>query len=230
MDESAELARLAVAEGTRTIVATPHVRPDQVNDVSELPERTRAVRERLALEGIQVAVEVGAELGHMMVARMLAEELETVALGPPGRRWLLVESPFDAVWPELHAATDELRDRGFGVVLAHPERAGGTFEDVQAGLERELASGSLLQVNSWSLSGDHGEQARVAGHWLLRSGAVTALASDAHPGWRLPALQMGVEQAVACGVPRADARPLTDVNPMRLVRRGMAVEPAVRAA
>ena len=89
MEESVELARLAEAEGTRTIVATPHVRPDQVNDVSDLPERTRAVRERLAREGIHVAVEVGAELGHMMVARMLAEELETVALGPPGRRWLL---------------------------------------------------------------------------------------------------------------------------------------------
>ncbi len=55
IEESVGLARAAVAEGTRTIVATPHVRPDYVTDVSELPEIVAAVAERLEREGIDVA-------------------------------------------------------------------------------------------------------------------------------------------------------------------------------
>ena len=48
MAESVELARAAVADGTTTVVATPHVRTDFVTEPLELPERVREVREALA--------------------------------------------------------------------------------------------------------------------------------------------------------------------------------------
>ena len=51
MDESVALAAAAVADGTRVVVATPHVRTGFLTDVSELPDRVRELEERLAREG-----------------------------------------------------------------------------------------------------------------------------------------------------------------------------------
>ena len=68
LEESLELARAAAAEGTTTIVATPHVRSDYVTDVLELGERVDEVRAAIAAEGLRLEVLCGAELGHEMVA------------------------------------------------------------------------------------------------------------------------------------------------------------------
>src|SRR3712207_2473476 len=123
MDESLALAAAALVDGTRCVVATPHVRPGFLEEVSELPDRVRELEARLAREGIGLAVRRGAELGHQMVGRLSQGELESIAHGPPGGRWLLVETPFSGFGDEFSRATDELRDRGFAVVVAHPERA-----------------------------------------------------------------------------------------------------------
>ena len=69
LEESVELARLAEADGTGVIVATPHVRSDFVTDVSDLPDRLAEVRARLALEEIDVDVRCGGELGPATVAK-----------------------------------------------------------------------------------------------------------------------------------------------------------------
>lgn len=95
MEQSVELAAAAAADGTTTIAATPHVRGDHVTDVWELPYRVGDPETRLRAEGIDVAVRLGAELGHNMVGRLAQDELDLIALGPPGARWLLVEAPFD---------------------------------------------------------------------------------------------------------------------------------------
>ena len=44
IEESIALAVAAAAEGTRTIVATPHVHPQHVTDPSTLPDRVHEVR------------------------------------------------------------------------------------------------------------------------------------------------------------------------------------------
>lgn len=127
MADALWLARAAVADGTSHVVATPHVRPDFVTDVAELPERVRELREALLRERIPLSVALGAELGHRMVGRLSQLDLETVALGPPGHRWLLLETPFAGIDDELRDAVEELGERGFGVVLAHPERSAGVL-------------------------------------------------------------------------------------------------------
>src|SRR4051794_36716293 len=137
MEDSLELARAAVEEGTGTVVATPHVRPDFVTDVAALPEVVNLVRAELEREGIPLGVRCGGELGHEMVGRLPQPELDLIAQGPPGARWLLVEAPFAAMAGGFHDALEELRDRGFGVVIAHPERSSDAALDGSGGLRRE---------------------------------------------------------------------------------------------
>jgi protein-tyrosine phosphatase len=222
IEETIELARAAEADGTGVIVATPHVRNEFVTDVSDLPDRVAEVRDELAREGIDVHVCCGAELGHDMVARLGQGELETVAVGPPGARWVLLEAPFEGSDDELHTAADELRDRGFAAVLAHPERSPVLMAEGAAALRRELVAGSLLQVTTWSLAGGHGSQAEDNAVCLLEAGLVTCLATDAHPGWRGPVLTVGLDKASSL-VGLARARPLTDSAPRALLERGAQV-------
>ena len=221
VEESFALARLAVEDGTRSIVATPHVRPEYVTNVDDLPDRARALEERLAGEDISLRVSAGAELGHEMVGRLGQDELRSVSVGPPDAPWVLVECPFAGLDHDLHAATRELRERGFGVVLAHPERSTGVLAERLGRLEHELRHGSLLQVNALSLAGDYGPAARTAGEDLVRGGVVSVLASDAHSPRRRPALRTGERLVERLGLSRRAARRLTHERPHALLRHGV---------
>lgn len=230
MDESLALARDAAAEGTGTIVSTPHVRHDHVTDVRELPDRVQQVRERIVLEGLPVRVLCGGEISYEMVGCLDQLELETIAQGPPGARWLLVESPFSGAEVLLHEATDELRDRGFGVVLAHPERSSILLADDGAALAHELRHGSLLQLNATSLCGDNGVGVERVAVRLAVLKATVAIASDAHSSVRAPALELGFRAARAHGISEPVARRLTGFGPARLLGAGLVPPLAAVAA
>jgi protein-tyrosine phosphatase len=230
MDESVALAAAAIEDGTRVVVATPHVRTGFITDPSDLPDRVRELEDRLAREGIGLAVRRGAELGHEMVGRLSQTELDSIAQGPPGARWLLVETPFLGLGDEFTAATDELRDRGFAVVVAHPERARDSHAATCATLRHERERGSLLQVNAWSLVGRHGPEAYEQAHALLRAGKVALIASDAHGGRRQPALAMAVAAAGQAGLSAYDVRRMVGSTPHRLLERGLHVPALATAA
>jgi protein-tyrosine phosphatase len=226
MDESVALARAAVRDGTDTVVATPHVRSDYVSDVRELRDRVRELKEALAREEVPLSVIQGGELGHDMVGRLGQAELDSIAQGPPRRRWLLVEAPFTGLTGDFTAATDELRDRGFGIVLAHPERSSGVLGANRASLDRELSAGSVLQVNGPSLAGDYGPVAEETALLLVHRGLVNLVASDAHGPRRPPALNRALRTLLDDGIDRVTARALVGSRPRQVLARGVERVPA----
>jgi protein-tyrosine phosphatase len=229
IDESVELARAAAADGTSTVVATPHVRVDYVTAVLDLADMVRPVRAAIAAAGIELEVLPGGEVGHEMVERLRQEELAAVAQGPPGARWILVETPFGAIGEDFHAATAELRARGFGVVLAHPERGADAAVCGAAALRRELAAGSLAQVNAMSLAGGHGDDAELAAHALVAEGLVAVVASDAHGPTRPPALRIARRALEDHGVPAPVEHTLTIGATRRLLTDGLKPATALAA-
>jgi protein-tyrosine phosphatase len=223
LQESLDLARAAVHAGTGTIVATPHVRPDLgITDAREIHERVRELRSALATFGIPLTIACGGELGHEMAFELRSDELDLLAQGPPGARWLLVETPFHGIAEDFHAATAELRARGFGVLVAHPERSADAAIGDAAGLRRELAAGSQAQLNALSLTGGHGEDARRAAWELLHQGLVDVVASDAHGPSRPPALRMARETLLdGGGLAPTTAHALVATAPRELLALGM---------
>jgi len=219
--ESVELLRLAAQDGTATVVATPHVRPDFVTDVSDLPDRVRELGQAAAAEAIEMELRTGGELGHDMVGRLSQIDLNLIANGPPSGRWLLVEAPFHSIDEDFHAATDELRDRGFGVLIAHPERSADAILDGATGLRQELAAGSLAQVNAQSITGDHGPDARAAALELIADGLVSVVASDAHGPTRPPVLSEVRRLLADDGFDVGLCRSLTVGCPRGLLARGI---------
>ncbi len=94
LEQSLALACSAVADGTGTVVTTPHIHPDHVTEPAEVRERTAELTEHLRRSRIALEVLPGGELAHQMVARLDTPALQAIAQGPPGRRWLLLEAPF----------------------------------------------------------------------------------------------------------------------------------------
>lgn len=217
VEDSVELARAAIRDGTRTLVTTPHVNRDCLSDPLEVPERVREFAACLARERVRLRVLPGGEVAHDMVERLSDRQLEAIAHGPPDRRWVLLEAPLGGLDVSYTEAADELRERGFGVVVAHPERAHPRSE-APAVLEHELTSGSALQLNCWSLAGLYGEQVRTAALRLTDSPRVV-IASDAHGGDRMPAMTLGIEALRASG--RHDPRRLAETYPRLLLEEGL---------
>lgn len=222
-----ELARKAVADGTRVVIATPHA---HTVDFAEVPERVRKLQSALDAAGIELAVRPGAELAWSDADRADDPALYDVAQGPPGRRWLLLEAPLPGTGEldELLDAADELRARGYGLLIGHPERS-PALRSAPAAIARLLAAGDRLQVNASSLTGFHGGSSLAAGLDLVRSGRAAVLASDAHaPHERGPSLTAAIEVLAREGVPRAEAERLAASAPRALLERGIA--PAQRLA
>ena len=221
IDESLELLWGAAAEGTGIVVATPHVRTDFLTDVSDLTDRVRELQFAVDWAGLPVRLRRGGELGHDMVGRLSQGELETIAQGPPHARWLLVETPFEGIDWGFHAATDELRDRGFGVVIAHPERSADAILYGAEGLRRELERGAVGQVNAQSITGAHGAAARAAAFELISEGLLRAVSSDAHGPTRPALLGEAGAHLVEGGIPATVCKGLTGGCPRRLLARGL---------
>lgn len=219
VEESIALAHAAVEDGTETVVATPHVNERCVTDPSEIPERTRELAERCARERVRLDVLPGGEVAHGMVEKLSDRQLAAIAQGPESNRWLLLEAPFRGLDESYTAAADELRERGFAVVVGHPERARMTSRSATA-LQHELAAGSGLQLNAWSFAGLNGEEARTAAFRLVH-GPRVAIASDAHSADRGPAIRLGIDALRRFGY--RDPHRLAGANPRALLEDGLAV-------
>jgi protein-tyrosine phosphatase len=195
LEESVDLAAAAVADGTRLVIATPHVHPAHVTDLTLIGERVRELADRMRRERVDLSVRPGGELAHVMVGRLSEGELELIAQGPRGRRWLLLETPFDGADGAFVRAADELRQRGYGLVVAHPERSRATLETAAA-IDRELQLGSVPQVTAAALTGDYGPGARAVALALLRAAPRAVIASDAHGrhAGRLPGLTPALQE------------------------------------
>jgi protein-tyrosine phosphatase len=218
MEESLDYAMAAVAAGTGRIVTTPHV--ERV-DVRELPDRVRELRAALMRERIPLAVECGGELKPRSVFALGDGELEIIAHGPPGRRWLLYEVPFRGVDDLFLEGARELVERGFGLLCAHPERSQGLLAGGLTALQPVLDAGAVVAANVAPLAGDEGPERHAAALHVLRRGLAGVIATDAHPPRRPFTLADG-EYAVHAATGRPEhAEWLTTIVPARLLTEGL---------
>ncbi|MBV9198100.1 MAG: hypothetical protein JO168_28550 [Solirubrobacterales bacterium] len=218
VEESIALAAAALADGTGTIVATPHVHRLHVTDPSEIRGRVDELAARLRGEGLGLELRPGGELADDMVGRLSQRQLESIAHGPPGRRWVLLEAPFRGMDEDFRAAADELRERGFAALVAHPERA-MEGSAAPAMLDRELAAGSAVQLTAGSLTGELGEREHAAALRILRLAPAVVIASDAHGPNRMPALRGALAALAAAGW--RDGESPVSALPRALLERGL---------
>jgi protein-tyrosine phosphatase len=219
MEETLRHARRLHAEGVRDVACTPHIKRDHYPDID--PAQLRILREEaqraIAAEGLGVRLHPGGELAHDDALILPPHQLHHIAQGPAGARWLLLECPFAGIDDDFIAAAERLTSLGFGLLLAHPERAADGHEHLWPLLEQ----GALLQVNVCSLLGRQGPEAHAGAIKLVREGLAYVLGSDGHGGNRAHTLAAGTFAARAAGASREYSRRLTQDNPRFLLERGI---------
>jgi protein-tyrosine phosphatase len=222
-------ARLMAEDGVAEAVLTPHVgHPSFPLDVGGIAACAAALRGVLERARVHLRLHVGGEIHPRAASDLGARELDAIAQGPPGARWVLLEAPFKGIDADFLSACSSLRRRGLGVMIAHPERSAGFLPHGLDDLAGELSAGTLLQVSVCSLAGDHGSAVRRAAEELVVSGRASVIASDGHPRSRRHTLRDGHRLALGAGATARRAWELTTGNPELLLSRGLVPAPVGR--
>lgn len=190
---SLDLARAAVAAGTTTIAATPHVDSRYLLELGDRDAALTEVRGAIAAEGIPLEVVPGAEIALERYLDLKPEDLDRLRLGDGP--YLLLESPLSSAAGAFDRFLATLLGRGVRMLIAHPERC-PDFQRRPERLADLVRSGALAQVTSGSLAGRFGSTVQEAALHLLAEGLVHDICSDAHDAVRrAPDLQEGLDAA-----------------------------------
>jgi protein-tyrosine phosphatase len=193
LEASVEMARTARAAGIQTIAATPHVNNTYPTEPDAIAQAIGTVNVELARRDVPVAVLPGAEIAIERLGGLTDGELRRLTLG--GGDCLLIETPYTDTVPFLEETLFDLQVRGFRPLLGHPERS-RAFRDRPERLIPIVERGVATCINSASLAGDFGANARRVALDLLRRGLVNVVASDSHDSFhRPPSLLPGLEAA-----------------------------------
>ena len=183
--ESVAMARIAAADGIRSIVATPHFSYGEGVDIEAIELAGRALEERLKEEGVPVSLVCGADV------RLTYELLEGTEKGDlptiNGSRYFLLELP-EIIPPNLDNFLHAASIGGFVPIITHPER-NYSFLSSPRKMDGLREAGALIQITAMSITGEFGMKIRGLSEALIRKGLVDFVATDAHgTGHRRPLL------------------------------------------
>jgi protein-tyrosine phosphatase len=219
-----EMCRLALADGTRHVVATPHA--DETYSFDRDAVR-RVIGELASRIDDQLEFSIGCDF-HLSFDNIedaiRHPRRYTIAAGP----YLLVEFSDYVIPPQIREIFFRLQAAGMTAVITHPERN----PILQRAPERVLewvAQGSLVQVTASALTGRWGDLARRTAHWLLERGAAHVLASDAHDDKHRPPILSEAREVVSEHYGEEVAQRLVQENPAAIVA-GMAIATGMRRA
>ena len=187
------MARAAAEQGTRTMIATPHVNLRYPNRAPEIAAVVEELNERLRADEVPLEVRPGGEIAMTSLEDLGDDDLAALTLG--GGRWLLMECPFTLAIDGFAAIVRDLRHNGHEVVLAHPERCSG-FQRRRDLLDELVELGALTSVTAGSLVGAFGKEVRRMAFEMFDAGLIHNVASDAHDlTYRSPQLAGPVKRA-----------------------------------
>jgi protein-tyrosine phosphatase len=130
-----------------------------------------------------------------------------------GTSFVLVEFPFMSVPPGIPGALFQLKNSGWRIVVAHPERY-ANLNDI-APVAEWRGVGAFTQVNAGSFLGRYGPQARKLAWDMLQNGWIDYVASDYHA--RGPLRLLETREAIEKAGGAVQARMLVEENPARLL-------------
>lgn len=192
IEEAIEIARLAAADGTKTIFATPHMaETNEFATATCVSESVKELQKAIDAQGITLNVAPGVEVYPS------DDVLRAVDAGLPVKlassNYLLLDCPLNIIPMGFEQLVFSLQTRGITPILAHPERSVVIQEKPQI-LEPLVSRGMLVQCNASSILGIHGRQAEETMMLFLQHKWVHFVASDAHSaGRRRPRLSEAVD-------------------------------------
>ena len=175
--DSIAMLRQAYENGTRYIVATPHVIWNEHQPAwATICDECQRLNELISHEGIDIVVYPGAEVA---LTPELLDEIKPGEYCLNQGKYMLVELPMLQMPQYAETVVFGLQAKGISPIMAHPERYPDVVKNPAIVLEW-LQKGLLLQVNSKSITGLFGPEVQKCVLALLANRVVSFVASDAH--------------------------------------------------
>ena len=227
LEQSLEMAQIAVEDGIQGVVCTPHWSLAQSGNTRDrIMCATRRLAEQLDARQIPLTLYPGAELRLDSDLPQSIQDGKLLTINDTGC-FALIELPETILPPGLEEFLWELRRRRITPIISHPERNYGFYSNPMA-LYRLVRMGVLTQITCASVLGHFGARVKAFSLLLLKQRWCHVLASDAHGRrQRTPRLTEG-RRMVEKVVGKQTAWQMVDETP-RLIVAGQSVhtpEPA----
>ncbi|WP_080843892.1 tyrosine-protein phosphatase [Cytobacillus gottheilii] len=177
MEDSIEMAKAAVKEGLKTIIATPHLNQSYQNYRVDITTKVRELNDVLAKEQIPLTILPGQEV---RIYGELLEDLQEGKILPLNHtQYLFVELPSNHVPRYTERLLYDIQMEELTPIIVHPERNKQLLEQPDL-LYQFVKNGALTQVTASSLNGHFGKNIQKFSTQLLDSNLTHFVASDAH--------------------------------------------------
>lgn len=191
MEESIEMIKGIVDLGFSKIITTPHIMYDYFKNTPDIIRRgLDEVREEVLKQNIKVEIYAAAEyyIDEGFLPKLHSKNILAIQ-----DKYLLFEISYINPPDNLHAVIFEINVAGYTPVLAHPERYPfwyNKFEEFQ----RIKETGTLLQMNTNSLTGYYGHGAKALAEKMIDLNMIDFIGSDLHGQRHLDGLRKVVSE------------------------------------
>lgn len=215
------MVRMAAANGTTHLVATPHANLQYRFDPGRIQDRLAEISS--AAPGVLLYSGCDFHLSFENIQDAIANPAKYTI---NHKNYLLVEFSDLIIFrntPEIFA---RLQDAGMTPIVTHPERNGLLRQRLDQ-LEKWVESGIRVQVTGQSLLGDFGRRAREFSETLLERRLAHFVASDAHDCEHRPPKLDAAFAAIEKRYDRSLAEELCITNPQAAIDgKSVAASPA----
>lgn len=221
-EEALTMARMAVADGIRTMVASPHLYQNRVVDNEKINNKETILvivnqfKQKLMDEGIDLEIVPGCDTPLCFELLRLMDDGLLLTINDLNR-YLLLELPDTSFPPATEQVCFRLQSKGITPIITHPER-NFIIQEMPDKIGRLLDMGCLVQVTSSSLLGVFGRRVAKFTRQMLKKGYVHMVATDAHDTRRRPPVLSTAVEALSGLVGKDQARAMVTVIPEKIVR------------
>lgn len=173
------MLREAHRQSIQTIVATSHAKPGlQPFDIGLYTERLTEAQHFCESENLGIHLLSGAEIAWTAQTPLALRQRKVPTLGKTD--YVLLELWPTISWQEATDAVKQLTRAGYCPILAHPERYTVFLRSPKKTLRFRNVTGALLQINATTILAPRNYWERRFTDFLLKTGTVDTIASDAH--------------------------------------------------
>jgi len=178
IEDSLEMAREAVREGIKVIIATPHHKNNSYENIKEdIVIKVNELNNQLLKKDIPLKILAGQEnrIYGEIIKDFQQGEIQTLN----NSKYLFIEFPTSSVPRYTERLLYDIQIEGITPIIVHPERNKELMTNPNT-LYNLVKNGALTQVTAASLAGYFGKSIQKFSKQLIEYNLTHFIASDAH--------------------------------------------------
>jgi protein-tyrosine phosphatase len=175
LEESLQMAEMAITDGITRVVATPHASSSHQFDYQRVRKARGELQKHL---GDRLVIATGCDF-HMSPENLVALRQDASPFCINQKNFLLLEFNEFSIPPPIDQRLHEIQLAGLQPIITHPER-NAILRSRPERLHTWVQQGSYVQVTANSLTGSFGLGAQEDAWKWIEEGLVHFVSSDAH--------------------------------------------------